>query len=90
MAQPMCESISTIFSMEEDSSRIEVTRFSTPSTTPSEVQTPIAVEPSYYELGLRGTVTLIASIAYSTWNNRLLVRHLCLEMYVGYPSGENY
>ena len=47
IAQPMWVSISTIFSMEEDSRRIEVTRFSTPRTTPSDVQTPIAVEPSW-------------------------------------------
>jgi hypothetical protein len=47
MAHPMWESISTIFSMEEDSRRMDVTRFSTPRTTPSEVQTPMAVDPSW-------------------------------------------
>lgn len=36
-----------------------MTLFSTPSTTPSEVATPIAVEPS-----------LMASSEYSTWNRR--------------------
>jgi hypothetical protein len=35
--------------MEEDSRRMEVTRFSTPRTTPSEVHTPMAVDPSCYE-----------------------------------------
>ena len=51
----MCLSTSTIFSMVVGSISGEVMRFSTASTTPSEVWMPIAVEPS-----------LIASIAYST------------------------
>lgn len=55
MAQPMWRSISTIFSTEEVSRRVEVTRFSTPRMTPSEVATPMAVEPS-----------LMASREYST------------------------
>ena len=59
MAQPTWRSISTIFSTEEVSSRVEVTRFSTPRTTPSEVATPMAVEPS-----------LMASREYSTWKRR--------------------
>lgn len=59
MAQPMWRSISTIFSTEEVSRREEVTRFSTPRTTPSEVAIPMAVEPS-----------LIASREYSTWKRR--------------------
>ncbi len=59
MAHPMCRSISTIFSTDDVSRSVDVTRFSTPSTTPSDVATPIAVEPS-----------LIASREYSTWNKR--------------------
>ena len=59
MAQPMCRSISTIFSTDDVSSSVEVTRFSTPRTTPSEVATPMAVEPS-----------LMASREYSTWKRR--------------------
>lgn len=59
MAHPMCRSISTIFSTEEVSRRVEVTRFSTPRTTPPPVATPMAVEPS-----------LIASREYSTWKRR--------------------
>jgi len=59
MAQPRWWSISTIFSTEEDSRSGEVTRFSTPITTPWPVATPIAVDPS-----------LIASREYSTWNRR--------------------
>lgn len=59
MAQPMWRSISTIFSTEEVSSRVEVTRFSTPRMTPSDVATPIAVLPS-----------LMASREYSTWKRR--------------------
>jgi hypothetical protein len=39
MAQPMCRSISTIFSTEDVSRRVDVTRFSTPRITPSEVET---------------------------------------------------
>lgn len=59
MAQPMWRSISTIFSTEEVSRRVDVTRFSTPRMTPSEVATPMAVEPS-----------LMASREYSTWKRR--------------------
>lgn len=59
MAQPMWRSISTIFSTEEVSRRVEVTRFSTPRMTPSEVATPMAVLPS-----------LMASSEYSTWKRR--------------------
>lgn len=59
MAQPMWRSISTIFSTEDVSRRVEVTRFSTPRMTPSEVATPMAVEPS-----------LMASREYSTWKRR--------------------
>jgi hypothetical protein len=59
MAQPMWRSISTIFSTLSVSRRVEVTRFSTPRTTPSEVATPMAVEPS-----------LMASREYSTWKRR--------------------
>merc|ERR1719264_1123102 len=58
-ASAQCRSTSTIFSMVVGSIREEVMRFSTASTTPSEVTTPMAVEPS-----------LIASIAYSTWKRR--------------------
>lgn len=59
MAQPMCSSISIIFSTLLGSSSGEVTRFSTARTTPSFVFNPIAVDPN-----------LIASMAYSTWNSR--------------------
>jgi hypothetical protein len=59
MAHPIWRSISTIFSTEEVSRRVDVTRFSTPRTTPPPVATPIAVEPS-----------LIASREYSTWKRR--------------------
>jgi len=59
MAQPMWASISTIFSIEEETRRGEVTRFSTPRRMPWDVATPIAVEPS-----------LIASNEYSTWKRR--------------------
>src|ERR1700753_2772278 len=55
----MWRSISTIFSTEWFSRRVDVTRFSTPRTTPPPVATPIAVDPS-----------LIASREYSTWNRR--------------------
>merc|ERR1719264_677185 len=58
-ASAQCLSTSTIFSMVVGSMREEVTRFSTASTTPSAVTTPIAVEPS-----------LMASMAYSTWKRR--------------------
>ena len=58
MAQPMWLSISTIFSIEVCSNNDEVTLFSTPKITPSEVAIPIAVDPN-----------LIASKEYSTWNN---------------------
>jgi hypothetical protein len=51
----MCESISTIFSMEVGSIKGLVILFSTARITPSAVWIPMAVEPS-----------LIASIAYST------------------------
>lgn len=46
MAQPMCESISMIFSTESDSSKGDWVRFSTARTTPSEVWIPTVVEPS--------------------------------------------
>jgi hypothetical protein len=59
MAQPMWRSISTIFSTEEVSRSVDVTRFSTPRTTPPPVATPIAVDPS-----------LMASREYSTWKRR--------------------
>mmetsp|Transcript_8173 Transcript_8173/g.24020 ORF Transcript_8173/g.24020 Transcript_8173/m.24020 type:complete len:248 (-) Transcript_8173:8-751(-) len=59
IAQPMCSSISSIFSMLEGSISCEVRRFSTASTTPSFVEMPMAVEPS-----------LMASMAYSTWKSR--------------------
>ena len=59
MAQPMWRSTSTIFSTDEVSRRVEVTRFSTPRMMPSEVETPMAVEPS-----------LMASREYSTWKRR--------------------
>jgi hypothetical protein len=54
-AHPMCESISAIFSRLDESINGDVARFSTASTTPSDVRIAIAVEPS-----------LMASIAYST------------------------
>ncbi|KAI8423658.1 hypothetical protein MSG28_012710 [Choristoneura fumiferana] len=57
-AQAMCRSTSTIFSIVVDSINGEVILFSTAKTTPSEVQIPMAVEPS-----------LMASMAYSTWNS---------------------
>lgn len=59
MAQPMCLSISTIFSTELVSRSVLVTLFSTPRTTPSLVWIPIAVLPS-----------LMASREYSTWKRR--------------------
>ena len=46
IAQPMCESISMIFSMDEDSSKGDGTRFSTARTTPSGVVMPTVVDPS--------------------------------------------
>lgn len=52
---PMCLSTSKIFSILLVIINGDVIRFSTPNTTPSDVQIPIAVEPN-----------LIASIAYST------------------------
>jgi hypothetical protein len=60
----MWESISAIFSTELGSRRGDVRRFSTAKTHPSLVWRPTAVDPS-----------LMASMAYSTWNKR--------------PSGEN-
>ena len=63
-AHPMCESISLILSIEDGSIKGDVIRFSTAITMPSSVRIAIAVEPS-----------LIASMAYSTWNK--------------WPSGEN-
>jgi len=59
MAHPMWRSISTIFSTDEVSRRVLVTRFSTPRMTPSPVATPMAVLPN-----------LIASREYSTWKRR--------------------
>ena len=59
MAQPMCLSISTIFSILDETRSDDVTLFSTPSRTPFDVATPMAVEPS-----------LIASSEYSTWKRR--------------------
>jgi hypothetical protein len=82
MAQPMWESISTIFSMEEETRRGEVTRFSTPRRMPWEVAT-------WMERGLGGSSSrvwgdfgwleltpiavepsLMASSEYSTWKRR--------------------
>jgi len=57
-AQPMWRSTSTIFLMVEGSMREDVILFSTARTMPSEVEMPIAVEPS-----------LIASMAYSTYKS---------------------
>lgn len=54
---PTCVSISNIFSILDASIKREVILFSTASTTPSAVLSPIAVDPS-----------LMASMAYSTWN----------------------
>jgi len=75
----MCLSISTIFSTEEVSRRVEVTRFSTPSITPPLVAMPMAVEPS-----------LMASREYSTWKRRPSgekvlgdIRELCSELMNG-------
>ena len=59
IAQPICLSISTIFSMLDETSKEDVTLFSTPRRTPWDVATPMAVEPS-----------LIASNEYSTWKRR--------------------
>ena len=59
MAAPTCESISAIFSTLAGSSNGDVSRFSTARTHPSLVWIPTAVEPN-----------LIASMAYSTWNER--------------------
>ena len=53
MAHPMCLSISTIFSTEDVSSKVEVTRFSTPRMTPEEVET-FAIHVQYIRL-LRDT-----------------------------------
>lgn len=47
MAQPIWASSSKIFSIELGSSSDEVTRFSTPRISPSDVLMPTAVEPSY-------------------------------------------
>ena len=55
----MCPSISKIFSMLEGTIKVFGIFFSTASTTPSFVTSPMAVEPS-----------LIASIAYSIWKSR--------------------
>jgi hypothetical protein len=46
MAQPTCESISMIFSMDEDSRSGDGTRFSTARTVPCGVVMPTVVEPS--------------------------------------------
>lgn len=59
IAHPRCVSISMIFSMDVASRSLDCTRFSTPRTTPSGVAIPTVVLPS-----------LMASIAYSTWNRR--------------------
>ncbi len=66
MAQPMCRSISIIFSMDELSSRGDCTRFSTPSTVPCGVVMPTVVEPSWRQLRWNVKLTLMASMAYST------------------------
>lgn len=58
MAAPTWLSISMIFSTDEGSSKVDVSRFSIANTTPSLDRIPTAVEPSF-----------TASIAYSTWNN---------------------
>ena len=85
MAQPMWRSISTIFSTDEVSRRVDVTRFSTPRITPSPVATCYT-----YKLLVRGNVdervdrrlnrvgrtpiavepSLMASNEYSTWKRR--------------------
>ena len=87
MAQPIWESISTIFSIEEDSRRIEVTRFSTPRTTPSDVQTPMAVEPSYvivsFEKGKKYFNCLDGVFNLEQSSRCKMVKYRC------YPSGEN-
>jgi hypothetical protein len=59
MAHPICLSISTIFSILDETRRGDVTRFSTPRRMPWLVATPMAVEPS-----------LMASREYSTWKRR--------------------
>lgn len=81
MAAPMWRSISMIFSMLPGSSSGDVRRFSTANTTPSLVRIPIAVVPicTYKATLLDGWIppslssqdrTLMASMAYSTWNKR--------------------
>lgn len=73
-----CLSISMIFSIQSGSMRIEVIRFSTARTTPWDVWMPTAVEPSYHRkrehrgerVKVNAAATLMASIAYSTWNKR--------------------
>ncbi len=82
MAQPMCESISTIFSMEDETRRGEVTRFSTPRSMPCEVATWIGGQ-SVRMFGKGGSdagregltpmavePSLMASREYSTWKRR--------------------
>jgi hypothetical protein len=79
MEQPICESISMIFSMLSGSRSGEVILFSTASNTPVGVWMPTAVEPSCAgekrgavshggsdRDGEGGGRTLIASMAYST------------------------
>ena len=86
MAQPMCESISTIFSTEEVSRRVEVTRFSTPRRTPWEVAICdgetvvrgglvlvggwVGEEGDSLRTPMAVEPSLIASREYSTWKRR--------------------
>ena len=82
MAQPMWESISTIFSTDEVSRRLDVTRFSTPRRTPWEVATymramHLALLSNQLRGGKSGLLTpiavepsLMASREYSTWKRR--------------------
>ena len=81
MAQPMWESISTIFSTEDVSRRVDVTRFSTPRRTPWEVaictNVPLAVRSATILKHGVDCLTpiavdpsLMASKEYSTWKRR--------------------
>jgi len=77
MAHPMCLSISTIFSTELASSRVDVTLFSTPRMTPSEVATYMGSSACWQTILILVRPTpiavepsLMASREYSTWNKR--------------------
>ena len=77
-----------IFSMEEVSISGDGTRFSTARTTPSGVVIPTVVDPSCELVLLGSGHTLMASMAYSTWNRRPCLLAVLIVKTAELTSGE--